>query len=103
MCIGYGYDVVFLVDVDGVWVGVCLGVVISSIVMCVLVLCVVDFIVGYMIVNDLIVLYVSYYCLVICYKCCDGFCLMGLWIVDCDDVFDVDVFDIIVCINGEIK
>jgi len=62
-----------------------------------------DFIAGYTIVNDLTVPHVSYYRPAIRHKCRDGFCPIGPWMVDRDDVPNADVLDITVRINGEIK
>lgn len=101
--IGHGHDVVLPADVDGVWAGACLGVVISRTATRVPVLRAADFIAGYTIVNDLTVPHASYYRPAIRHKCRDGFCPMGPWTVDRDDVPDADALDITVRINGEIK
>ncbi len=101
--IGHGHDVVLPADVDGVWAGACLGVVISSTATRVPALRAADFIAGYTIVNDLTVPHASYYRPAIRHKCRDGFCPMGPWTVDRDDVPDADALDITVRINGEIK
>lgn len=101
--IGHGHDVVLPADVDGVWAGACLGVVISRTATRVPALRAADFIAGYTIVNDLTVPHASYYRPAIRHKCRDGFCPMGPWTVDRDDVPDADALDITVRINGEIK
>lgn len=101
--IGHGHDVVLPADIDGVWAGACLGVVISRTATRVPVLRAADFIAGYTIVNDLTVPHASYYRPAIRHKCRDGFCPMGPWTVDRDDVPDADALDITVRINGEIK
>ncbi|CAJ0697474.1 hypothetical protein LMG19089_01885 [Ralstonia edaphis] len=101
--IGHNHDVVLPADVDGVWVGACLGVVIGHSAARVLARHAVDFIAGYTIVNDLTVPHASYYRPAIRHKCRDGFCPMGPWTVDRDDVPDADALDIAVRINGEIK
>ncbi|CAJ0803993.1 hypothetical protein LMG19083_03982 [Ralstonia psammae] len=101
--IGHGHDVAMPADVDGVWVGACLGVVIGCTATRVPAPHAADVIAGYMIVNDLTVPHASYYRPAIRHKCRDGFCPMGPWIVDCDDVPDADALDITVRINGEIK
>ena len=101
--IGHGHDVVLPADVDGVWAGACLGVVISRTATRVSALHVADFIAGYTIVNDLTVPHASYYRPAIRHKCRDGFCPMGPWTVDRDDVPDADALDITVRINGEIR
>ncbi|MBX4299110.1 fumarylacetoacetate hydrolase family protein, partial [Mycobacterium tuberculosis] len=62
-----------------------------------------DFIAGYTIVNDLTVPHANYYRPAIRHKCRDGFCPMGPWMVDRDDVSDANALDISVRINGEIK
>ena len=101
--IGHGHDVVLPADVDGVWAGACLGVVISRTATRVPALRAADFIAGYTIVNDLTVPHANYYRPAIRHKCRDGFCPMGPWIVDRDDAPDADALDITVRINGEIK
>ncbi|MCP1174381.1 fumarylacetoacetate hydrolase family protein [Ralstonia chuxiongensis] len=101
--VGHGRDVVLPADVDGVWAGACLGVVISRTATRVRALHAADFIAGYTIVNDLTVPHASYYRPAIRHKCRDGFCPMGPWTVDRDDVPDADALDITVRINGEIK
>ncbi|WP_433864513.1 fumarylacetoacetate hydrolase family protein [Ralstonia wenshanensis] len=101
--IGHGHDVVLPADIDGVWAGACLGVVISRTATRVPVLRAADFIAGYTIVNDLTVPHASYYRPAIRHKCRDGFCPMGPWTVDRDDVPGADALDITVRINGEIK
>ncbi|MFT0734440.1 fumarylacetoacetate hydrolase family protein [Ralstonia wenshanensis] len=101
--IGHGHDVVLPADIDGVWAGACLGVVISRTATRVPALRAADFIAGYTIVNDLTVPHASYYRPAIRHKCRDGFCPIGPWIVDRDDVPDADALDITVRINGEIK
>ena len=101
--IGHDHDVVLPADIDGVWAGACLGVVISRTATRVPVLRAADFIAGYTIVNDLTVPHASYYRPAIRHKCRDGFCPMGPWTVDRDDVPDADALDITVRINGEIK
>ena len=101
--IGHNHDVVLPADVDGVWVGACLGVVIGRTATRVPAQRAADFIVGYTIVNDLTVPHASYYRPAIRHKCRDGFCPMGPWTVDRDDVPDADALDIAVRINGEIK
>lgn len=101
--IGHGHDVVLPADIDGVWAGACLGVVISRTATRVPALRAADFIAGYTIVNDLTVPHASYYRPAIRHKCRDGFCPMGPWTVDRDDVPDADALDITVRINGEIK
>ena len=101
--IGHGHEVVLPADVDGVWAGACLGVVISRTATGVPALHAADFIAGYTIVNDLTVPHASYYRPAIRHKCRDGFCPMGPWMVDRDDVPDADALDITVRINGEIK
>ena len=101
--IGHNHDVVLPADVDGVWVGACLGVVIGRTATRVPAQRAADFIAGYTIVNDLTVPHASYYRPAIRHKCRDGFCPMGPWTVDRDDVPDADALDIAVRINGEIK
>ncbi|CAJ0702451.1 Homoprotocatechuate catabolism bifunctional isomerase/decarboxylase [Ralstonia holmesii] len=101
--IGHDHDVVLPADVDGVWAGACLGVVIGRTAMGVPARHAADFIAGYTIVNDLTVPHASYYRPAIRHKCRDGFCPMGPWMVDRDDVPDADALDITVRINGEIK
>ncbi|UGS92560.1 fumarylacetoacetate hydrolase family protein [Ralstonia wenshanensis] len=101
--IGHDHDVVLPADIDGVWAGACLGVVISRTATRVPALRAADFIAGYTIVNDLTVPHASYYRPAIRHKCRDGFCPMGPWTVDRDDVPDADALDITVRINGEIK
>lgn len=101
--IGHGHDVVLPTDVDAVWVGGCLGVVIGRTAARVSVAQAHDFIAGYTIVNDLTVPHVSYYRPAIRHKCRDGFCPIGPWVVDREDVPDADALEISVRINGETR
>ena len=101
--IGHGHDVLLPADVDVVWAGACLGVVISRTATRVPALRAADFISGYTIVNDLTVPHASYYRPAIRHKCRDGFCPIGPWVVDHEDVPNADGLDITVRINGEIK
>lgn len=99
--IGHGYNVALPVDVDAVWAGACLGVVVGRTAARVSVAQAQDFIAGYTIVNDLTVPHASYYRPAIRHKCRDGFCPIGPWVVDREDVLDADALEIIVRINGE--
>ncbi|ENZ75110.1 MULTISPECIES: fumarylacetoacetate hydrolase family protein [Ralstonia] len=101
--IGHGHEVALPADVDGVWAGACLGVAISCTATRVPAQHAADFIAGYTIVNDLTVPHASYYRPAIRHKCRDGFCPMGPWVVDRDDVPNADALDITVRINGEVK
>ncbi len=101
--IGHDHDVALPADVDGVWAGACLGVVIGRTATGVPALQAANFIAGYTVVNDLTVPHASYYRPAIRHKCRDGFCPMGPWMVDREDVLDADALDITVRINGEIK
>lgn len=101
--IGHERDVVLPADVDAVWAGACLGVVISRTATRVSAQHAADFIAGYTIVNDLTVPHASYYRPAIRHKCRDGFCPIGPWVVDRDDVQGADALDITVRVNGEIR
>lgn len=61
-----------------------------------------DYVYGFMFVSDVLVLYFDYYWLVVCFKCCDGFCLFGLVIVLVVVFVDVDVIGLMVWIDGEV-
>ena len=100
---GHGRDVVLPVDVDAVWAGACLGVVIGRTATRVCARRAADFIAGYTIVNDLTVPHASYYRPAIRHKCRDGFCPIGPWVFDRNDVPNADGLDITVRINGEIR
>lgn len=101
--VGHGHDVTLPADVDAVWAGACLGVVIGCTATQVSAQHAANFIAGYTIVNDLTVPHASYYRPAIRHKCRDGFCPIGPWVVDRDDVPDADELDITVRINGEIR
>lgn len=101
--VGHGHDVLLPADVDVVWAGACLGVVISRTATRVPVQRAADCISGYTIVNDLTAPHASYYRPAIRHKCRDGFCPIGPWVVDREDVPDADGLDITVRINGAIK
>lgn len=101
--IGHGHEVLLPADVDVVWAGACLGVVVSRTAARVPAKRAADFISGYTIVNDLTVPHASYYRPAIRHKCRDGFCPIGPWVVDREDVPDADGLDITVRINGAIK
>ena len=101
--IGQGHDVTLPVDVDAVWAGACLGVVIGRTATRVNPSQARDVIAGYTIVNDLTVPHASYYRPAIRHKCRDGFCPIGPWVIDRNDVPDADALDIAVRINGETK
>jgi len=101
--IGHGHDVLLPADVDAVWAGACLGAAIGRTATRVSAAHAHDFIAGYTIVNDLTVPHASYYRPAIRHKCRDGFCPIGPWVVDRDDVPDVDALDITVRINSEVK
>lgn len=101
--IGHGQDVILPADVDAVWAGACLGVVIGRTATRVNERHAADCIAGYTIVNDLTVPHASYYRPAIRHKCRDGFCPIGPWVADRDDVPDADALDITVRVNGEIR
>lgn len=101
--IGHGCDVTLPADVDAVWAGACLGVVIGRTAARVSAARARDFIAGYTIVNDLTVPHASYYRPAIRHKCRDGFCPIGPWIADREDVPDADALEIIARINGEVR
>ncbi len=101
--IGHGHDVTLPADVDAVWAGACLGVVIGRTATRVHAAQANDFIAGYTIVNDLTVPHASYYRPAIRHKCRDGFCPIGPWVVDREDVPDADALEITVRINGEVR
>lgn len=82
-----GVVVVVLVDFGEVCVDVSIGLVIGCSVMCVSEVMVLDYVVGWLIVSDFMLLYENYYCFVICQCCCDGFCLLGMLV--CGVGFDV--------------
>lgn len=101
--VGHGHEVALPEDVDAVWVGACLGVVIGRTATRVHAPHAAEFIAGYTIVNDLTVPHASYYRPAIRHKCRDGFCPIGPWVVDRDDVPDAGALDITVRLNGEVK
>lgn len=100
--VGHEAEVVLPADVDRVWVGACLGVVIGRTATRVRMSHAADCIAGYTIVNDLTVPHASYYRPPIRHKCRDGFCPIGPWVVDREDVPDAGALEITVRINGEI-
>ncbi|PLT19348.1 MULTISPECIES: fumarylacetoacetate hydrolase family protein [Ralstonia] len=100
--VGHNQYVVLPPDVDGIWVGACLGVVIGRTATRVRVPHAAECIAGYTIVNDLTVPHASYYRPPVRHKCRDGFCPIGPWVVDREDLPDADALDITVRINGEI-
>ncbi|MGM3276632.1 fumarylacetoacetate hydrolase family protein [Ralstonia sp. 24A2] len=101
--VGHDRDVVLPSDVDAVWAGACLGVVIGRTATRVSAARAYECIAGYTVVNDLTVPHASYYRPAIRHKCRDGFCPIGPWVVDRGDVPDADALEITVRINGEIK
>lgn len=95
MVICYG-EFIFYLQGEKVLSGVIVVFIVGKIVSWICFEVVVDYIVGYVLVNEVSLLEESFYCLVIKVKCCDGFCLLGEMVL----LSDVDNFIIIIEING---
>lgn len=95
MVIGCG-ELIFFLQGEKVLSGVIVVLIVGKMVMKVCEEDVVEYIVGYVLVNDVSLLEESFYCLVIKVKCCDGFCFIGEIVV----FSNVDNLIIYIEING---
>ncbi|WP_296223355.1 fumarylacetoacetate hydrolase family protein [Ralstonia sp. UBA689] len=100
--IGHGHDVVLPSDVDAVWAGACLGVVIGRTAARVSTARAHDFIAGYTIVNDLTVPHASYYRPAIRHKCRDTCTPIGPWLVDRNGMPDPMNLVLRTTVNGRV-
>jgi 5-oxopent-3-ene-1,2,5-tricarboxylate decarboxylase / 2-hydroxyhepta-2,4-diene-1,7-dioate isomerase len=100
--IGYGVPIPIPADVEAVAVGATLGVVLGQNAYRVPVNDAAQFIAGYTIVNDVTIPHESYYRPALKQKCRDGFCPIGPWIVERDQLGSADALAIRAYVNGKL-
>jgi 5-oxopent-3-ene-1,2,5-tricarboxylate decarboxylase/2-hydroxyhepta-2,4-diene-1,7-dioate isomerase len=100
--IGYGAPIPVPADVEAVAIGATLGVVLSQSAYRVSVDDAAQFIAGYTIVNDVTIPHESYYRPALKQKCRDGFCPIGPWIVERDQIGSADALGIRAYVNGQL-
>jgi 5-oxopent-3-ene-1,2,5-tricarboxylate decarboxylase/2-hydroxyhepta-2,4-diene-1,7-dioate isomerase len=100
--IGYGAPVPVPVEVEAVAVGATLGVVLSQDAYRIAARDAAHFIAGYTIVNDVTIPHESYYRPALKQKCRDGFCPIGPWVVERDQIESPDALAIRAYVNGEL-
>jgi 5-oxopent-3-ene-1,2,5-tricarboxylate decarboxylase / 2-hydroxyhepta-2,4-diene-1,7-dioate isomerase len=99
--VGHRARVVVPADAAELEIGAMLGIVIGRTAACVPESEALDFVAGYTIVNDISVPHESLYRPSLRFKCRDGFCPIGPWVVPRAKAPDPDVLGIAVCIDGE--
>ena len=99
--VGHRSVVVVPADVSELEIGATLGIVIGRAASRVAESEALDFIAGYTIVNDISVPHESLYRPSMRFKCRDGFCPIGPWVVPRAQVPNPDALGITVCIDGE--
>lgn len=100
--IGYGASIPLPADIEGVWVGATLGVVLGHSAHRISADKAGEVIAGYTIANDVTIPHESYYRPALKQKCRDGFCPIGPWIVERDQLRAADGLAIRAYINGEL-
>jgi 5-oxopent-3-ene-1,2,5-tricarboxylate decarboxylase / 2-hydroxyhepta-2,4-diene-1,7-dioate isomerase len=100
--IGYGVPIPVPAGVEAVAIGATLGVVLSQNAYRVAAGDAAHFIAGYTIVNDVTIPHESYYRPALKQKCRDGFCPIGPWIVERDQIGSADAMAIRAYVNGKL-
>ncbi|MFK4753567.1 fumarylacetoacetate hydrolase family protein [Oceanobacter antarcticus] len=100
--IGYGAPIPTPADGTAIYAGPSIGVVIGKQATRVSTEQAFEYISGYTVVNEVSLAENSFYRPAVKAKCRDGFCPIGPWIVDADDVTDVAALAIKTFINGEL-
>lgn len=90
-------------DIDEVEIGATLGIVIGRHASRVPVEHALDFVQGYVVVNDITVPHTSVYRPAIKQRCRDGFCPVGRWVIDRDQIADPDSLEVNVYLNGRLQ
>lgn len=101
--IGYGMPIPLPADARELEIGAALGVVMGRTATRVSEEQALEFVAGYTIVNDVSIPHQSFYRPAIKQKARDGFCPVGPWIVEQDEVLDPDALGVRVWINGELR
>ena len=100
--IGYGAPIPVPASIKAVAVGATLGVVLSQSTYRIAASDAAEFIAGYTIVNDVTIPHESYYRPALKQKCRDGFCPVGPWIVERDQIGSADALAIRAYVNGKL-
>lgn len=100
--IGYGAAIPIPDQIEGVWVGATLGVVLGHTAYRLSANDAHEAIAGYTIVNDVTIPHDSYYRPALKQKCRDGFCPIGPWILERDQLGATDALAIRAYINGKL-
>lgn len=90
-------------EIEAVEIGAALGVVIGQTACRVPVARALDFVAGYTLVNDVSVPHKSFYRPSIRYKCRDGFCPIGPWVLQRNAVANPDRLTVRVFVNGGLR
>jgi 5-oxopent-3-ene-1,2,5-tricarboxylate decarboxylase/2-hydroxyhepta-2,4-diene-1,7-dioate isomerase len=90
-------------DIDEVEIGATLGIVIGRHASRVLAADALDFVQGYIVVNDVTAPHSNVYRPAIRQRCRDGFCPVGRWVVDRDQVSNPDALQVNVYVNGRLQ
>jgi 5-oxopent-3-ene-1,2,5-tricarboxylate decarboxylase/2-hydroxyhepta-2,4-diene-1,7-dioate isomerase len=96
----HGWPIVVPAGVPALAMGACLGVVIGRTACRVRAGDALDFVAGYTVANDVCVPHESFYRPMVRYRCRDGFCPMGPWVIARRHVADPDGLDLRVEIDG---
>ena len=99
----YGWPIVVPDGVPALAMGACLGVVIGRTACRVRAGDALDFVAGYTVANDVCVPHESFYRPMVRYRCRDGFCPFGPWVIARRHVADPDRLDIRVEIDGVVR
>lgn len=100
--IGYGAAIPIPAAIEGIWIGATLGVVLGRSAFRLSVEEATEAIAGYTIVNDVTIPHDSYYRPALKQKCRDGFCPIGPWIIERDQLGATDALAIRAYINGQL-
>jgi len=99
----YGWPIVVPAGTPALAMGACLGVVIGRTACRVRAADALDFVAGYTVANDVCIPHESFYRPMVRYRCRDGFCPLGPWVIARRHVADPDGLELRVEIDGVVR